>query len=399
MNATGVTLLLLHISHPAFFNGLPSMIPCQDFVDWLAALGVDFCAGVPDSLLKPICFYLADHAGDKHVVAANEGGAVALACGYHLATGKVPLVYLQNSGQGNTINPLLSLADRDVYSIPLLLLIGWRGEPGTKDEPQHVKQGKVTVSLLEAIDIPHRILVPEAEAARRCVDELLAIATAESRPVALMVRKDTFEPYKPTGQTSRDFEMTREQAIEAVVAVLGETDAIVSTTGKISRELYEYRDRASQGHEREFLTVGSMGHASQIAMGIALARPDRQVFCLDGDGAMLMHMGGAAIVGAAAVANFKHVIFNNGVHDSVGGMATVGLRVSFTDIVKACGYTEAWRVERREDVAEKVAQLRAVRGPAMLEIMVQKGARADLGRPKTSPIENKTAFCEFLRRS
>ena len=211
-----------------------------------------------------------------------------------------------------------------------------------------------------------------------------------------MVRKDTFEPYQPTGQRAADFEMTREQAIEAVVAALGETDAIVSTTGKISRELYEYRDRAGQGHQQEFLTVGSMGHASQIAMGIALAKPDRQVFCLDGDGAVLMHMGGAAIVGAAGVANFKHVIFNNGVHDSVGGMATVGLRVSFTEIVKACDYTEAWRVERREDLAEKVAQLHSVRGPAMLEIMVQKGARADLGRPKTSPIENKTAFTEFL---
>ncbi len=372
------------------------MILCQDFFDWLVAHGVDFYAGVPDSLLKPACFYMADHAGDKHVVAANEGGAVALACGYHLATGKVPLVYLQNSGQGNTINPLLSLADRDVYSIPLLLLIGWRGEPGTKDEPQHVKQGKVTVSLLEAMDIPHRVLEPEPEAARRCVDELLAIATAESRPVALMVRKDTFEPYKPTGQISNDFEMTREQAIEAVVAVLGETDAIVSTTGMISRELYEYRDRSSQGHQQEFLTVGSMGHASQIALGIALAMPDRQVFCLDGDGAMLMHMGGAAIIGTAGVANLKHVIFNNGAHDSVGGMATAGLQVSFTEICKACGYTEVWRIERREDAAEKVARLRAARGPAMLEIMVRKGARADLGRPKTSPIENKKAFTKFL---
>jgi len=372
------------------------MIHSKDFVDWLEALGVDFYTGVPDSLLKPVCFYLADHAGDKHVVAANEGGAVALACGYHLATGKVPLVYLQNSGQGNTINPLLSLADRDVYSIPLLLLIGWRGEPGTKDEPQHVKQGKVTVNLLDAIDIPHRVLPQNPEAARHCVGELLGIAAAESRPVALMVRNETFESYTPTVQAASDFEMTREEAIEAVVAALGKSDAIVSTTGKISRELYECRDRAGQGHQREFLTVGSMGHASQIAMGIALAKPDRQAFCLDGDGAMLMHMGGAAIVGAAGVANFKHVIFNNGVHDSVGGMATAGLRVSFTEIVKACGYTEAWRVERRENLAETVGRLRSAQGPAMLEIMVQKGARTDLGRPKTSPIENKTAFIKFL---
>ena len=374
------------------------MIRCQDFIDWLAALGVDFYAGVPDSLLKPVCFYLADHAGDKHVVAANEGGAVALACGYHLATGKVPLVYMQNSGQGNAINPLLSLADPEVYGIPLLLLIGWRGEPGTKDEPQHVKQGKVTVSLLEAMNIPYRVLEPEPDAARRCVDELVAIAAAENRPVALLVRNGAFESYKPKEHASGQFEMTREWAIEAVVAALGQTDAIVSTTGKISRELYEYRTRASQGHQREFLTVGSMGHASQIAMGIALAKPDRQVFCLDGDGAMLMHMGGAAIVGAAGVENFKHIVLNNGVHDSVGGMATAGLRVSFTEIGKACGYSEAWRVERSVDVAEKVAKLRAVTGPAMLEIMVQKGARADLGRPKTSPIENKTAFQEFLSR-
>jgi len=372
------------------------VIRCKDFIDWLAALGVDFYTGVPDSLLKPFCFYLADHTGDKHVVAANEGGAVALACGYHLATGKVPLVYLQNSGQGNTINPLLSLADHDVYSIPLLLLIGWRGEPSTKDEPQHVKQGKVTVSLLEAMDIPWRVLSPEPEAARRCVNELLAIATSESRPVALTIRKDTFEPYKSTAQAVSDFQLTREQAVEVVVAALGTTDAIVSTTGKLSRELYEYRDRTGQGHQREFLTVGSMGHASQIAMGIALAQPDRSVYCLDGDGAMLMHMGGAAIIGAAGLVNFKHVIFNNGVHDSVGGMATAGLRVSFTEIVKACGYTEASRVEQYNDLAGKVAELRSARGPALLEIMVQKGARTDLGRPKTSPIENKTAFTDFL---
>ena len=374
------------------------MIRCQDFHDWLTARGVDFFAGVPDSLLKPFCFYLADQAGDKHVITANEGGAVAVACGYHLATGKVPLVYLQNSGQGNTINPLLSLADRDVYSIPQVLLIGWRGEPGTTDEPQHVKQGKVTVNLLEAMDIPWRHLPSEPEAASRCIDELIALAATESRPVALLVSKGTFEPYKtkPKPSPADSFEMTREQAIEVVTANLGDKDAIVATTGHISRELYECRARAGDGHEREFLTVGSMGHASQIAMGIALAQPDRQVVCLDGDGAMLMHMGAAAIVGAAGVENFKHIILNNGVHDSVGGMPSAGLQVSFTEIARACGYTEAWRVERPEDVVEKIARLRSARGPVMLEIMVQKGARADLGRPKTSPIENKKSFVQFL---
>ena len=372
------------------------MLRCEDFIGWLSALGVDFYAGVPDSLLGPVCAYLEDHAGGNHIVAANEGGAVALACGYHLATRKIPLVYLQNSGQGNAVNPLLSLADPDVYSIPLVLLIGWRGEPGVKDEPQHLKQGRITLGLLDAMEIAWRILPPEPAAAEACLRSLLAIAKAENRPVALIVRKDTFAPYKSTAKAAAEFEMTREQAVEAVVAALDTGDAIVSTTGKLSRELYEFRERGGQGHERDFLTVGSMGHASQIALGIALAQPGRQVFCLDGDGAMLMHMGGAAIAGAAGVANFKHVIFNNGVHDSVGGMTTAGLSVSFTQIVKGCGYTAAWRIERYEELAGKVAELRAARGPALLEIMVAGGARADLGRPKTSPIENKTAFTEFL---
>ena len=393
------------------------MIRCEELIEWMAVHGVDFYTGVPDSVLKQICFYLEEHAGDNHVVTANEGGAVALATGHHLATGSVPLVYLQNSGLGNMVNPLLSLAHKEVYSIPMLLLIGWRGEPGQHDEPQHMKQGKIMARFLEEMDIPHRVMSRDPKAARQGVDELLTIAKEESRPVALVVRKNSFEPYETLGERVGEFEMTREQALEAVVSTLDERDAIVSSTGKISRELYEYRDRNGQGHHREFLTVGSMGHASQIALGIALAQPEREVYCLEGDGAMLMHMGGAAIVGAAGPSNFKHVIINNGVHDSVGGMAVAnfkhfvsndtvhgslgamavaGLRVSFGEIVMACGYTDAWRVERPEDLPAALEELRSAKGPAMLEIMVKQGARPDLGRPKTSPIENKTAFTEFL---
>jgi phosphonopyruvate decarboxylase len=372
------------------------VIRAEDFHHWLVESDVTFYTGVPDSLLKPLCFYLADHGGDRHVVAANEGGAVALACGFQLATGSIPLVYLQNSGQGNTVNPLLSLADPEVYGIPLVLLIGWRGEPGTADEPQHVKQGAATVDLLDAMDIPWRPLPSNPEAASGAVSDMVAMAATEGRPVALLVSKGTFEPYEPTTGASNEAEMTREEAIEAVVALLDDRDAIVSTTGKISRELYEYRARTGQGHERDFLTVGSMGHASQIAMGIAMGLSDRQIFCLDGDGAMLMHMGGVAIVGAAGVTNFKHVVLNNGVHDSVGGMPSVGLQVSFTDIARACGYTRAVRVETHAGVAAEVPRLRSESGPAMLEIVVRAGARSDLGRPTTSPIENKDAFTEFL---
>lgn len=373
------------------------MIPCPDFYEWLLSAGVSFFTGVPDSLLKDFCAYLADHARDRHIVAANEGGAVALACGHHLASGTIPLVYMQNSGQGNAINPLLSLADPDVYSIPLLLLVGWRGEPGIKDEPQHVKQGKVTIPMMETLGIPCRLLPKDRDPAMACLTDVLELAKDRGGPVALLVQKATFCEYE--GRERRpdtEYEMTREQAVQLVAENLRQTDVIVSTTGKASRELYEFRDQLDGDHRREFLTVGSMGHASQIAMGIALAKPDRQVFCLDGDGAVIMHMGSLAIIGAHDVPNLKHVVFNNGAHDSVGGLATVGLRVSFTEIARACCYREAWQVKTPKDVATGMADLRAAQGPAMLEILIRKGARPDLGRPKTSPRQNKAAFMEFL---
>ena len=374
------------------------MIRCEDLYEWLSSGGVELFTGVPDSLLKDFCACLADRAGDRHVAAANEGGAVALACGHHLATGRTALVYMQNSGQGNAVNPLASLADPDVYGIPLVMVIGWRGRPGQKDEPQHVKQGKITLTLMETLGVPCRVMDPDPQAAEKQVAETLALASAESAPVGLVVCKGTFQEYAPAGpaEVERN-EMTRERAVIAVAEGLRDGDAIVSTTGKTSRELYEHRTRTGGDYRRDFLTVGSMGHASQIAMGIALARPDRQIFCLDGDGAMIMHLGSVAVIGARGVSNLKHVVFNNGAHDSVGGMATVGRCVSFTAIAQACGYRHARRLDRPEQIPDAMANLRAAEGPAMLEILVCKGARPDLGRPKTSPQQNKAAFMEFLR--
>jgi len=373
------------------------VIGCKDFCDWLTEAGVTFLTGVPDSVLKGFCAWLVERAADRHVLAANEGGAVALACGHHLATGELALVYMQNSGQGNAANPLVSLADPEVYGIPLLLLIGWRGEPGLHDEPQHVRQGEVTLPLMDSLGIPCRVLEAEPQAAAEQVAELARLARARSGPVALIVRKNTIEAYAPqhppTGETHP---LSREEALELVVGTLAEKDVIVSTTGKLSRELYELRERTGTGHDREFLTIGSMGHASQIAMGIARSRPERQVFCFDGDGALIMHLGAAAIIGGHQVPNLKHVVFNNGCHGSVGGMETVGFRVSFTEIARACGYRQALRAMSREEVLDGMARLHDSPGPGMLEIFLRKGARPDLGRPKTSPKQNKTAFMEFL---
>ena len=374
------------------------MIRPEFFIEKLRENGIDYFAGVPDSLLKNICAYITDHFDAQHnIIAANEGAAVGLAAGHYLATGQPACVYMQNSGEGNIINPLASLTDPEVYNIPVLLLIGWRGRPGVHDEPQHVKQGKVTTGLLNTMGINFDVLSKEEDKAEKQIAK--AIDALKKKDVyALVIEKDTFEDYKLQNVEKNDLTMSREEAIQTVAAALGEKDCIVSTTGMISRELFEYRAAMNQGHERDFLTVGSMGHASQIALGIAMAKPDRKVWCFDGDGAAIMHMGSMAIVANKAPKNYVHVVFNNGAHDSVGGQPTVGLKIDLPAVAKAVGYTKTYTVDNKADLEVILYELKEQVGSILVEVKVKKGNRKDLGRPTTTPIQNKEALMEFLKK-
>lgn len=373
------------------------MIDPQDFIKHLQANGVDFFTGVPDSLLKEFCACL-EHVPDAghHIIGANEGGAVALALGYHLATRKVPLVYLQNSGLGNIINPLLSLADPEVYSVPLLLVIGWRGEPAVHDEPQHKKQGRVMLSMLDAMEIPHSILGPEIVDLQTALADALAHVRERSAPFALVIKKGTFKSFAVPKIEKTEFSLSREEAIQQVIESLGDRDVLISTTGMPSREVYEYRSKRGEGHQRDFLTVGGMGHASQIALGIALQKPERSVYCLDGDGAVLMHMGALAITGALKPRNFKHIILNNGAHDSVGGQPTVAFDVDIPGIAQASGYKSLFCAKSKQELEPSLAELQRSSGPSLLEIRIRCGARKDIGRPVTTPSQNKRAFMDFV---
>lgn len=373
------------------------MLSPKIFIESLAAKGIDFFAGVPDSLLKNVCAFISDTLDDRHnIIAANEGAAVGLAAGHYLATGHIPCVYMQNSGEGNAINPLASLTDKEVYGIPVLLVIGWRGEPGVHDEPQHVKQGKITLPLLDAMGIRHEILSQDDTEFRSQLDGAVRHMSETGEAFAFIVRKNTFEPYTLQRHEVNEYPLSREEAIQKVAASLSAKDVIVSTTGMISRELFEYRTAQGQGHERDFLTVGSMGHASQIALGIALEKTDRRVWCFDGDGAALMHLGSVAIIADKAPENFVHVIFNNGAHDSVGGQPTVGLKVNLAGIAKAAGYKDAVSVTTAEDLGSALKVLKTMRGPVLLEVRVHRGNRKDLGRPTTTPIQNRDALMEFM---
>lgn len=375
------------------------MISPTCFFNELKSHEIDFYTGVPDSLLKNLCAYITDNLpSNQHIIAANEGGAIALAAGYHLATGRIPVVYMQNSGLGNAVNPLMSLTDKLVYNIPVLLIIGWRGEPGVKDEPQHLKQGLVTLPLLETLGIKHEVMVEDESLLPAQVNRAVGLMRETGEAYALVVRKGTFDVYKTQLNQESSLSLSRERAIELVAATLSPQDVIVSTTGKISRELFEYRAAMNHGHHQDFLTVGSMGHASQIALGIAINQPDRKVYCFDGDGATIMHTGNMAIIGTVAPSNYYHIVFNNGAHDSVGGQPTVGLKVDIPAVARALGYKTAISVDSEADLVTRLKDLAQQQAPALLEVRVKKGARSDLGRPTTTPIMNKEALMTFLSK-
>lgn len=373
------------------------MISPESFIKTLEANGVTFFAGVPDSLLKNVCAYITDHSPrENNLITANEGAAVGVAAGHYLATGEIPMVYMQNSGLGNTVNPLLSLADEKVYSIPMLLMIGWRGEPGVHDEPQHVKQGEVTLSLLDTMGIPYVILPEDETATATTIGIIVNDCRNTSKPHAIVIKKGTFGPYKLQNKASNTLPVCREDALKIVASLLPPDAIIVSTTGKLSRELYEYRDAMGQSHQSDFLTVGSMGYSSSIALGIALEKPDRKVFCLDGDGALIMHMGALTNIGHLAPKNFTHIVFNNGAHESVGGQPTLGFEIDIEAIARACGYTHAISVANADEIRSAILKALDCEGPTLVEIKVAINSRDNLGRPKSTPTQNKEAFMNFV---
>ena len=363
-------------------------------------IGADFYTGVPDSQLKALCNYLMHTYGidpKHHVIAANEGNCTALAAGYHLATGKVPVVYMQNSGEGNIINPVASLLNDKVYAIPVVFIVGWRGEPGVHDEPQHIYQGEVTLKLLEDMGIESFVIGKETtEEEVAAAMEHFREVLADNKDVAFVIRKGALS-YNEEVEYKNQYKMLREEIIRHIAAVSGK-DPVISTTGKASRELFEIREQNHQPHAYDFLTVGSMGHSSSIALGVALNKPDQKIWCIDGDGAVLMHMGAMAVIGANKPENLVHIVINNGAHETVGGMPTVAASLDLPALAKACGYPYAVSVETFDELDVALLEAKARKGLALIEVKCAIGAREDLGRPTTTALENKENFAAYIRK-
>ncbi len=376
------------------------MIDQKKFHECLRKAGVEFMTGVPDTLLNDFCLYaLANLPADRHVIAANEGNAVALAAGYHLATGSVPLVYMQNSGLGNTVNPLLSLADKTVYAIPMVLLIGWRGDPAVKDHPQHKKQGEVTLTMLECMGIPFRVLEDDLDGSMVSAEWAVRTALEQSAPTALIAKKGVLaKPEKDSAEDSDSrYSLSREKAIECVLGNIPTDSICIATTGRATRELHALRELSGAGHDKDFLNVGAMGHASSIAVGIALAAKERLVVCLDGDAALIMHLGSLTTTGMLGLPNFLHVVLNNGAHESVGGQPSAGFKANLTAIAENAGYTTIGKaVETERELGEAIKTLLSADGPAFVEVRIKKGIRKDISSLKVDLDELKTAFVNSI---
>jgi len=375
------------------------MLDPREFYRNLVNNGFTFFTGVPDSLLKSFCTVL-EEVGNKsnHVITANEGNALSVAAGYYLATSNPAVVYLQNSGLGNIVNPLLSLTDSMVYKIPALLIIGWRGEPGLKDEPQHERQGMVTLELLRVLGIEYTVI--DGNCSNEEMEVVLSSISKKMRedlaPYAIVVRKNTFESYSVARDSSDDALLTRERAVEVIINHIEEEAVVVSTTGKTSRELFEIREKHNLGHGQDFLTVGSMGHCSQIALGISMVHKSLPVYCIDGEGSLLMHMGSLAINGDYASDYFTHIVINNGVHDSVGGQPNSAQQMDIGKMASASGYKFSYSVEGEKGLIQALEEVKKHRGSSMLEIRVKPGSRKDLGRPTLSPKTNKEELMKYL---
>ena len=376
------------------------MINPETLIIKLKEIGVTFFTGVPDSLLNDFCLALESLCGNNNIIAANEGNAIGIAAGHYIATGNIPVVYMQNSGIGNAMNPLILLAHKNVYSIPMILVIGWRGDPSVKDHMQHKKQGELTTVLMDDMDIPYKILDNEDtvfDNFKWAVDESSKLQS----PVALIAKKGILSkskkenPYPDEGDM-----MNREDAMDVVFDHMPDDTIYYATTGRATRELHEMFVKRGIQPDREYLNVGSMGHNSSVALGVAMALPNRHHVCFDGDAAAIMHLGALPIIGKAHPKHFMHIVLNNGVHESVGGQISAGFNVNLTDIAKASGYsTPVGCIESAQDLRDAVVSLKDVEGPVFIEVKIRKGIRSKIPALKVDLIKSREDLMNLLKNN
>ena len=367
------------------------MILVKELFNTLKKNKISFFTGVPDSVLKNLLSYFNKFYNSKHIIAVNEGSAVSIGMGYYLSTKKIPCVYLQNSGLGNAINPLISIANQKVYSIPLLLIIGWRGSPNKKDEPQHMAKGKITTRLLKLLDINYCVLRDKKDLGS--LSKLIKNARITKKTVACLIENKILKSNKKYSQIKKKIGLPyRRDFILQLLKQISNDTKIISTTGYTSRELAQIRKEKKLFKGKDFYMVGGMGHASMVSFGYSL-NSKKQVICLDGDGSILMHLGSIRTFGYFGHSKLKHILLNNNAHESVGGQPTTAAKIDFKKLVKSLGYKNYFKISKSEQMNFIIKSFLTSKGPSFLEVLINEGTLNNLSRPRDL-IKIKNQFME-----
>ena len=364
------------------------MIKVESLVKILKRNKSTFFTGVPDSVLKELSYTLQNKDKKEHIIATNEGTAVSIGIGHYLSTKEVPCVYMQNSGLSNALNPLLSIAHEKVYAIPLILIIGWRGSPRIKDEPQHNVKGKITESILKLLNIKYTIL--------RSINDLdkfekqIKFSKKKNSIVACLIEQGTLEKIDRIKKNSDFYKLNKELFLKTLLQSLDKNTKVISSTGYNSRELMHIRSKYKIIKTKDFYMVGGMGHTSSVALGYSLTSK-KKIICIDGDGSFLMHLGAIKTAGTFANKNFKYILLNNNSHDSVGGQNTYANNINFEKLSKSLGFKKFYSIKNDKNLKKTIKTFLSDDTLSFLEVKVSNSKIKNLPRP-TDLIKIKNEF-------
>ena len=352
------------------------MIKVDALINLLKKNNTNFFTGVPDSVLKELSSYLKNKR--NHIIATNEGAAVSIGIGHYLSTKKIPCIYMQNSGLSNALNPLISIAHKKVYSIPLILVIGWRGSPRIKDEPQHNVKGKITQQLLKLLNIKYTVLKSNKDFAK--FDKQIKYAKKSKSIVACLIERGTLQKIIKSNSKKDFYNLDKEFFLKKLLEELPSKSKVIASTGYNSRELMYLRKKFNFNNSKDFYMVGGMGHTSSVALGFSLSSKNK-TFCIDGDGSFLMHLGSIMTAGNFANKNFKYILLNNNTHDSVGGQSTNADNIDFDRLSKSLGFKKFYSIKKKQNLRKIIKNFIKINSPSFLEVKVTNSKIKKLPRP------------------
>ena len=354
------------------------MIKIDSLINVLKKNDINFFTGIPDSILIELSRFLQNKNKRKHIRATSEGSAISIGIGHYLSTKQVPCIYMQNSGLSNALNPLISITSKKVYNIPLVLIIGWRGSPRVKDEPQHNVKGKITESILKLLNIKYTIVRSGNDLSQ--FNKIVKNAKKNNNIAACLIEQGTIKKIKKTYNKKNFYKLNKELFLKTLLETLEKNSKVISSTGYNSRELMYLRNKYKLINTKDFYMVGGMGHTASVALGYSLSTKKKTI-CIDGDGSFLMHLGSIKTAGTFANNNFKYILLNNNSHDSVGGQNTYANNIDFEKLSKSLGFKKFYKIKNNKNLKQNIKRFLKGNNLNFLEVKITNSKIKNLPRP------------------